>query len=907
MGPLGAPEVDRLKAARDVSGLIRALGHGEDGEIREAAARALGQIGDRGAVEALVAALQDEDSRIRKAAAGALDKIGDPADERLLPAPEHPSQAPRKGAVTMARQAAGYRTVSVFISSTFRDMQAERDHLVRFVFPKLREQLLSRRIHLVDMDLRWGVTGDQNALSVCREVVDECHPRFLCMLGGRYGWVPPGEVRSITADEIHYGVLDHLGHEDHALFYFRDPTATAAMVEETPGEYREPTGSEKDRSLTGLKQTIERAGYRPFVYPAHWDDKARRLVGLRAFGERVYADLNESIDEAFGEQALANPDEFTEEQSAMDAFIGERTQRFILGGREPVWRELVEYTTSAGESGCLCLVGKPGSGKSALLANFAVSFPGFAPTESLLITHFVGASPGSTDVRQTLRRLCHELTVGGGIATEIPHDPDGLRTAFPRILEHACEKNRVVIILDAVDQFDHDPMLDKLCWLEQDLPGNARVILSSQLGRELDDLRERLNRPREVMLRGLAPRDRKAIIRQFLHRYRKATTAQQTDALRAKTDAATPLYLLAALEELRTLGTYEEITDRITQLPGTTQALFTWILKRLEEDDGFRDASDHKIGRQLVAGFASLLGVSRHGLSQCELVELLAPSDFEAEPAAPADAQGNVASLVQLLRPYLMHRGKLLDFYHGQFREAVKAEYLEQESKRQVAHTALASYFLSQAQSVSDGTWKGEVPRGFSELLFHLRSAGMWDEICSCMKDPEIFAHLSPSVYGVDFDHGVYVTPDPDGPTPGSLADLRLEVRSRVGHEMAVAFATHARSRLRQTRAFKQPWPETAQYLREHDAEGFAAYRDAFYSFTRLAGKSAEFGIAAFEGSQNGRRKWQAFLDENAGLTSFLHYLVNFGSDETGLSHALEDDAYPSLDAWEKLRHLVAS
>jgi hypothetical protein len=35
-----------------------------------------------------------------------------------------------------------WRTVRVFISSTFKDMQAERDHLVRFVFPRMREELL---------------------------------------------------------------------------------------------------------------------------------------------------------------------------------------------------------------------------------------------------------------------------------------------------------------------------------------------------------------------------------------------------------------------------------------------------------------------------------------------------------------------------------------------------------------------------------------------------------------------------------------------------------------------------------------------------------------------------------------------------------------------------------------------
>ncbi|MDE3088287.1 MAG: DUF4062 domain-containing protein [Chloroflexota bacterium] len=31
-----------------------------------------------------------------------------------------------------------WKTVRVFISSTFRDMQAERDHLVKVVFPELR-------------------------------------------------------------------------------------------------------------------------------------------------------------------------------------------------------------------------------------------------------------------------------------------------------------------------------------------------------------------------------------------------------------------------------------------------------------------------------------------------------------------------------------------------------------------------------------------------------------------------------------------------------------------------------------------------------------------------------------------------------------------------------------------------
>lgn len=56
---------------------------------------------------------------------------------------------------------------------------------MRFVFPRLREELLARHIHLVDVDLRWGMTSGQDASEVCRDVVDECHRRFLCMLGRR--------------------------------------------------------------------------------------------------------------------------------------------------------------------------------------------------------------------------------------------------------------------------------------------------------------------------------------------------------------------------------------------------------------------------------------------------------------------------------------------------------------------------------------------------------------------------------------------------------------------------------------------------------------------------------------------------------------------------------------------------
>ncbi len=644
-----------------------------------------------------------------------------------------------------------WKTARIFISSTFRDMQAERDHLVRFVFPRLREHLLSRRIHLVDVDLRWGVTSEQDASEVCREIIDECRPRFLCMLGGRYGWTPPGKSHSITADEVRYGVLDQRSKDrGFAYFYFRDEAATAAMVETAPGEFRESRGSKNQKKLAQLKQAIVDAGLNPFPYPAQWDNESRRLTGLKQFGDRVYDDLlagmksDPDLRDRFLTDGTAKLDEFDEENAAMEAFVEERSERFVLGSREAVLGELLAHAVAIGGNGYLCLTGAPGSGKSALLAQLSRYSSLNDQNSILLIRHFVGASPGSTDVRRTLRRLCRELKVGcPEITAKIPDDPEKLRLAFPDFLRQACARRRVVILLDAVNQLDPATYSAGLQWLPEELPDNARAILSALEGPALEELRRR-HRLREIELKPLTADDGEAIIEQFRQRYRKKFEPDQRTALLDKTEAGMPLYLLAALEELRTLGTYEEISGRIDELPPTTQELFAWILERLENDDGFRDASEHRVGCELVSRFAALLGASRYGLSQRELADLLDASD----------QQGNVAALLHLLRPYLMHRGELLNFYHTQLKHAVEGRYLSDEADRRTAHLAIANYFLAQSdlhtpppnKQQSDAVEDQQRPapnrRKFEELPWQFATLRAWSQLHSVLADPNSFSLL---------------------------------------------------------------------------------------------------------------------------------------------------------------------
>ena len=86
------------------------------------------------------------------------------------------------------------RVIRVFISSTFRDMQAYRDQLAKRISPQLRKLCESRGVTWGEVDLHWGVTDEQKAegkvLPICLAEIRRCRPYLIGLLGERYGWLP---------------------------------------------------------------------------------------------------------------------------------------------------------------------------------------------------------------------------------------------------------------------------------------------------------------------------------------------------------------------------------------------------------------------------------------------------------------------------------------------------------------------------------------------------------------------------------------------------------------------------------------------------------------------------------------------------------------------------------------------
>ena len=140
-----------------------------------------------------------------------------------------------------------WKSRPLFVSSTFADMHAERDHLRVHAFDVLREQLLERFHNLETIDLRQGVEtaqqGDEGerelkVLKVCLDEIERSRPFFVGILGDRYGWTPPSERmeaaaqaagfeagvvgKSVTELEILYGVLENPDQRGRSWFYFRE-------------------------------------------------------------------------------------------------------------------------------------------------------------------------------------------------------------------------------------------------------------------------------------------------------------------------------------------------------------------------------------------------------------------------------------------------------------------------------------------------------------------------------------------------------------------------------------------------------------------------------------------------------------------------------------------------------------
>lgn len=651
--------------------------------------------------------------------------------------------------------------IRVFVSSTFRDMHAEREELIKRIFPQLRQQCERQGITWNEVDLRWGITNEQAAegqvLPICLTEIDNCRPFFICLLGERYGWVPEqippaltesmpwlssAQGCSVTEIEILHGALNDSSHRAHAFFYFRDPEY--GKDSDTPELYR-AENEESAEKQAALKQRIRAAGY-PVYENYH---------NAAELGQRLLDDWSQLIQQLFPEQAGVTPEAGEDQQHALYA---DRLTRFYLP-RESDFRRLDQQI--AQKNPPLMIQGASGSGKSALVANWvseyekraaakpAVPVPPVEPApvepsvvapapppakqgglvqglrsllgrksapppppvvapkdvpkqeeKPSLLVHYVGATPASTDWRQMVIRLLQRMNLYDATA---PTTTEALQSAFINALYQY--KGRLILIIDGVDKLEDSSGAPDLLWLPRELPANISLILTSSGGRSLSQTKERGWQVFE--LSPLTVPERDSFIKGGLAQYRKSLSPEQVGKIANADQSANPLFLRTLLEELRIFGLHERLDERIGYYleAATLHDLYARLLERYDAD----------YQPDVVRGAVTLLWGARRGLSEAEILAMLA-KDGEPLPAALW------SPIYIALESHLARQFGLLSPAHSAFREAVEARYLRTPEEQRAIHRRLADYFVTSARQLDEYPWQ-------------LMGAEAWDTLVDFLKD----------------------------------------------------------------------------------------------------------------------------------------------------------------------------
>ncbi|CAB3986857.1 Hypothetical predicted protein [Paramuricea clavata] len=406
--------------------------------------------------------------------------------------------------------------------------------------------------------------------------------------------------------------------------------------------------------------------------------------------------------------------------------------------------------------------------------------------------HFVGATPGSTDLAFFLQRLTKELNPR---KTDVVSDLDSLVQLANSLLSNPNTPPTIVFV-DAVNQMDSDKLQYLTRWLPEVVSPNVRIVLSMIDETECHRLlRSYKTNPTEIIVGELDYESRKAIVVNTLSRYNKRLDDEQMKLLLSKKGSANPLWLSLACEELRVYGVFKMVNEKIQSLSDDLLSLEEQVLTRFEEENG----------GQLVIATVCLLETSRHGLLETDSRREHKPGDdepsstkSETQGTGTSDATEALADKLQekvniayvqtgeskddqkkqdgektgaagssqkrrrihlpavkwaivyrALKPLLRPCGDLgegrLDFYHRSISKAVRRKYFggEEAHKKHMYtfwHGRLAEFF----EHCEDFDRKSE------ELPYHLEQLLDNNRLTRCLLDWPVFERLFSEDFSVD-------------------------------------------------------------------------------------------------------------------------------------------------------------
>jgi len=446
----------------------------------------------------------------------------------------------------------------------------------------------------------------------------------------------------------------------------------------------------------------------------------------------VYASLAAVIERELSQ--WRRRDALAREIQQHERFGAERGKAEFFTGRQSILRAIDNYL-GARKRWPLTVHGASGSGKSALLARAAAEAKSRHPGAEIVF-RFLGVTPESSNARGLLEGVCRQIASTYGDRRPVPAAYLDLQLDFPERLSLARPDKPLLLFLDALDQLSDQDGALSLNWLPQTLPDNVHVVVSTLADPCLPVLKDRYPKRAFVALPGLRRSEGRTLLDRWLKAAGRGLRSEQRGAILASFAACPlPLWLKLAFEESRRRHSYDGATAPAASIPRLVSHLFDRLARPAQH------------GALLVARSLALIGSSKNGLTEDELLDLLSQDreffgDFLARARhAPPERRLPVVVWSRLffdLEPYLTEREgdgtNLLGFFHRQFREGVERHFLR-GPERGKRHAALARYFAKQPDRFADNDPMTLNLRKLSELPHQQRTARQWAALARTLCD----------------------------------------------------------------------------------------------------------------------------------------------------------------------------
>lgn len=490
------------------------------------------------------------------------------------------------------------RQIRVFISSTFQDMQDEREYLMRHTFPVLKQLAAKRDVALTELDLRWGITEEEaetgKVVEICLREIENSIPFFVGIIGNRYGWVPEKkdiglnvterfpDVKdyiekhlSVTDMEMQFGVLNRK--EDmHAFFYIKE----------------QEEAQDNPEMLNRLKDAVRASRYPDSTYASPED-----------LGEQVKEAFIKLLDDIFPEKELS---EVEKEAGTQRAFRNSLCRNYI---RDEHNFDAIDKWLEYSDSPQFVITGASGMGKSALIANWIKQKEETKTFPYHIVYHFVGNGGNEGSHGHIAHALVGAIQAAYGFEKDkSKNDTDELDDLFQKVASEGDQP--LLVVLDAVNQIADEENAKQLNWLPIP-PKNVRILFSTLE----DDKTMDVFRNRKYPVFTLQPLNldrRRQLVETYLSSYGKKLKDEQITRIITDTQCENTLVLKTLLDELVNFGIFERLDERIDYFlrPNTMEQFYQTLLESYEKEFPF---TEHVL---------SLIALSRSGLSEDELLHI---------------------------------------------------------------------------------------------------------------------------------------------------------------------------------------------------------------------------------------------------------------------------------------------